>query len=401
MIWTSPEGVSNGGSPGSRLAGRPAGSPDDRRQDLAERAPEASSGAFARIPLGSMWESPCDGVWRGAILSGPSAPETYAGDAQQASWRGRRQRSSGLVGWTSIGRSAALALIPGPCPPHLINRQPRTQVLSNEWTPSRSGEPPWVNSRSHCRPPITRRGCATPSSSTSTSSGSGSPSRMASPRTGSRPATARSSARRWPGSSATASRWSSSSGPVAEPDGRRRRRRRRGGARSADRTASPQVRVEATRVGGEGGATNLNPRYTFANFIVGSANRLGHAASLSVAERPGSCLQPAVPVRRGRPRQDPPDACDRQPGDRPLPAQARRLCDVREVHERIHHEHPAGQDRRVPQCATDASTCSSSTTSSSSPTRSGPRKSSSTRSTPSTRTASRSSSRATDRPRPS
>jgi chromosomal replication initiator protein len=56
--------------------------------------------------------------------------------------------------------------------------------------------------------------------------------------------------------------------------------------------SSPQVRVEATRVGGEGGATNLNPRYTFTNFIVGSANRLGHAASLSVAERPGHAYNP-------------------------------------------------------------------------------------------------------------
>ncbi len=52
------------------------------------------------------------------------------------------------------------------------------------------------------------------------------------------------------------------------------------------------VRVEASRVGGEGGATNVNPRYTFANFIVGSANRLAHAASLSVAERPGHAYNP-------------------------------------------------------------------------------------------------------------
>ncbi|HJW22399.1 MAG TPA: chromosomal replication initiator protein DnaA [Candidatus Limnocylindrales bacterium] len=56
--------------------------------------------------------------------------------------------------------------------------------------------------------------------------------------------------------------------------------------------ASQQVRVEPTRVGGEGGASNLNPRYTFANFIVGSANRLAHAASLSVAERPGHAYNP-------------------------------------------------------------------------------------------------------------
>jgi chromosomal replication initiator protein len=54
----------------------------------------------------------------------------------------------------------------------------------------------------------------------------------------------------------------------------------------------PSVRLEPTRVGGEGGATNLNPRYTFANFIVGSANRLAHAASLSVAERPGHAYNP-------------------------------------------------------------------------------------------------------------
>jgi chromosomal replication initiator protein len=52
------------------------------------------------------------------------------------------------------------------------------------------------------------------------------------------------------------------------------------------------VRLEPTRVGGEGGASNLNPRYTFANFIVGSANRLAHAASLSVAERPGHAYNP-------------------------------------------------------------------------------------------------------------
>jgi chromosomal replication initiator protein len=55
---------------------------------------------------------------------------------------------------------------------------------------------------------------------------------------------------------------------------------------------APQVRVEPGRVGGEGGASNINARYTFANFIVGSANRLAHAASLSVAERPGHAYNP-------------------------------------------------------------------------------------------------------------
>jgi chromosomal replication initiator protein len=56
--------------------------------------------------------------------------------------------------------------------------------------------------------------------------------------------------------------------------------------------SSQQVRVEPTRVGGEGGTTFINPRYTFGNFIVGSANRLAHAASLSVAERPGHAYNP-------------------------------------------------------------------------------------------------------------
>jgi chromosomal replication initiator protein len=56
--------------------------------------------------------------------------------------------------------------------------------------------------------------------------------------------------------------------------------------------SNQQVRLEPGRVGGEGGSSNLNPRYTFANFIVGSANRLAHAASLSVAERPGHAYNP-------------------------------------------------------------------------------------------------------------
>ncbi len=64
-------------------------------------------------------------------------------------------------------------------------------------------------------------------------------------------------------------------------------------ARSATaREERRHVRVEPGRVGGEGGATFINPRYTFANFIVGSANRLAHAASLSVAERPGHAYNP-------------------------------------------------------------------------------------------------------------
>jgi chromosomal replication initiator protein len=57
--------------------------------------------------------------------------------------------------------------------------------------------------------------------------------------------------------------------------------------------ASEKVRLEPGRVGGgEGTSVALNARYTFRNFIVGSANRLAHAASLSVAERPGHAYNP-------------------------------------------------------------------------------------------------------------
>ena len=64
------------------------------------------------------------------------------------------------------------------------------------------------------------------------------------------------------------------------------------GPQSRPAAPAQQVRVEPGRVGGEGGATYINTRYTFANFIVGSANRLAHAASLSVAERPGHAYNP-------------------------------------------------------------------------------------------------------------
>ncbi|MGB9763103.1 MAG: chromosomal replication initiator protein DnaA [Minisyncoccia bacterium] len=38
--------------------------------------------------------------------------------------------------------------------------------------------------------------------------------------------------------------------------------------------------------------TNLNPRYTFKNFIIGSNNELAHAAALAVTENPGSKYNP-------------------------------------------------------------------------------------------------------------
>src|SRR5687768_2167123 len=65
------------------------------------------------------------------------------------------------------------------------------------------------------------------------------------------------------------------------------------GGQQATAAPSAPVRLEPGRVGGsESASASLNPRYTFRSFIVGSANRLAHAASLSVAERPGHAYNP-------------------------------------------------------------------------------------------------------------
>ena len=66
----------------------------------------------------------------------------------------------------------------------------------------------------------------------------------------------------------------------------------RDGADNGFAAEQPSVRLEPTRAGAEAGSSTLNGRYTFGNFIVGSANRLAHAASLSVAERPGHAYNP-------------------------------------------------------------------------------------------------------------
>ena len=159
-----------------------------------------------------------------------------------------------------------------------------------------------------------------------------------------------------------------------------------------------QVRVEPTRVGGEGGTTYINPRYTFSNFIVGSANRLAHAASLSVAERPGHAYNPLFlygGVGLGKTHLM--HAIGNQvvakfPRKRVVYATSEKFTNefIASIQQGKIDEFRA-RYRRIDLLLID--------TSSSSRTRSGPRRSSFTRSTPSTRTASRSCSRRIGRPR--
>ena len=58
--------------------------------------------------------------------------------------------------------------------------------------------------------------------------------------------------------------------------------------------------------------SRLNPALTFDTLVPGRANQMARTAALHVAGAPGPAVQPAVHLRRRRPRQDPPDARRRQ-----------------------------------------------------------------------------------------
>lgn len=58
---------------------------------------------------------------------------------------------------------------------------------------------------------------------------------------------------------------------------------------SAGEAEEAQLKFDEFKINKE---TNLNPRYTFENFVVGSFNELSHAAALAVADNPGFTYNP-------------------------------------------------------------------------------------------------------------
>ena len=75
---------------------------------------------------------------------------------------------------------------------------------------------------------------------------------------------------------------------LPEDDGADRRTRVDGAAeRRAARGGAPEPLLSVGR-----GGSPLNPRYTFDRFVVGSSNRLAHAASQAVADQPGDSHNP-------------------------------------------------------------------------------------------------------------
>ena len=180
--------------------------------------------------------------------------------------------------------------------------------------------------------------------------------------------------------------------------GRRPRRRqasRTAGARAsaAPRTASHVAPSESSRIA-RPSEVELNPKYTFDLFVIGSSNRFAHAAALAVAEAPAQAYNPLfIYGGTGLGKTHLLQAIGHYVRQHSRRLTTRYVTSETFMNEFIDAVRDRERASRASSAATATTTCSSSTTSSSSRARSGSRRSSSTPSTRSTRAARRSSSR--------
>ena len=137
----------------------------------------------------------------------------------------------------------------------------------------------------------------------------------------------------------------------APPRRRGPRGRARGPSSSSRSTARRPCRRPRRRP--PAAPPDLDPRYSFETFVVGSSNQFAQAACLAVAESPVEGLQPAVHLRGRGPRQDasapghrPPPRPEPPPPPDPVPLE-------REVHQRPDRGHPPRQDPGVPPALPD------------------------------------------------
>jgi chromosomal replication initiator protein len=87
---------------------------------------------------------------------------------------------------------------------------------------------------------------------------------------------------------------------AAQPAGQQRRQRPAPLLAPLDAPATPAANAlpgapsaQRPRGAAQAGTTStFNPRYTFANFVVGPSNRLAHAASLAIVDHPGNAYNP-------------------------------------------------------------------------------------------------------------
>src|SRR5712671_1688713 len=77
---------------------------------------------------------------------------------------------------------------------------------------------------------------------------------------------------------------------AVQPAGQPRRKRPAPLLAPLDATATPAQRPRGAVQAGP--VSSFNPRYTYANFVVGQSNRLAHAASLAIVDHPGTAYNP-------------------------------------------------------------------------------------------------------------